>query len=187
MSIFDTKYVYANLFLLVISIPACSASGDPDDDEEDLPDLREPVLAQYKGGSMPLSEGWGSAQICAELGAGDVRCYDTEAEYRADVGEDTNLRSRSECAPTWICIWDHINYTGRRLQFRDRGTKHLGDWGFRDRVSSFAHHKGTSLQAKLIDQRTGLPDGYLYIENNNGYPDLRSWGFNDKADKLQVP
>src|SRR5688572_30368013 len=40
----------------------------------------------------------------------------------------------SDCPSGWFCLWEHANYSGRRLQFRGSGCQNLGAYGFNDKA-----------------------------------------------------
>ena len=51
-------------------------------------------------------------------------------------GEFTTL-AVANCPSGSFCFWDAANFEGRRLQFSDCGRQDLGDYGFRNRATSW--------------------------------------------------
>ncbi|MGN6814824.1 MAG: peptidase inhibitor family I36 protein [Solirubrobacterales bacterium] len=53
--------------------------------------------------------------------------------------------SVSECPSQYFCLWEDINFGGRRLQFHDTGSwQSLEPYGFLDKASSFYNNRGNS-------------------------------------------
>ncbi len=183
-------------------VPVASRDSEP-------PYPVKPVIATYRGGSHNLvTEGWGNAQICAEYALGDVRCYDRDSQFRTDAAATGTLtqsetaaesavspQSVYDCPNGWACLWQDINYSGRRLQFYDSGNKHLADYNFRDQASSVANLRIVG-PSNLVDYRTALPDPVLYLTAGYAFSDLTKVGYpggvygggswNDKADEFQL-
>jgi hypothetical protein len=138
------------------------------------------VLASYQGTTIDLSRG----REDAEFAAGDARCFRTPQDFAATTSE-FGIAAVEDCKTTWVCLWEHINHTGRRLQWNASGSKKLADWGFRDQASSAALHR---LQggATLVNYITVFPDQKAYLGANQIHPDFRSLGWDDKADEIQV-
>ncbi|WP_158634751.1 peptidase inhibitor family I36 protein [Streptomyces sp. NP10] len=51
--------------------------------------VEQVVTATYKGQIINLREGWQGAQICTEVAAGDMRCYDTVEEELRDLADES--------------------------------------------------------------------------------------------------
>lgn len=46
--------------------------------------------------------------------------------------------SADDCDPGYVCVWEHKEYRGRRLQFRDAGMRgNMHDYDFNDKMSSW--------------------------------------------------
>ncbi|MGW6971904.1 peptidase inhibitor family I36 protein [Streptomyces sp. NPDC054952] len=101
------------------------------------------------------------------------------AGARLDVRQE-RLRSG------WICLWEHSNYTGRRLQWSTSGTKNLSNWNFREQASSI-YVSRPQFGGTLVDFRDFMPDPSMSIPADSCY-DLTTLGYvtgdtwNDKAD-----
>ncbi|WP_405448965.1 peptidase inhibitor family I36 protein [Streptomyces erythrochromogenes] len=63
----------------------------------------------------------------------------------------------SACGSGWVCLWEHSDFTGRRLQWSAGGTKNLSDWSFRDKASSICVNR-PQFGGTLIDFRDFQPD-----------------------------
>ncbi|MFF0561948.1 peptidase inhibitor family I36 protein [Streptomyces sp. NPDC004266] len=170
----------------------------------------KPVIATYKGKKIDLAHGWQGAQACSEVPSGEVYCYDTAEQAdqalaslapaltKSTGGAGLSAKESGQLGPTaltdcaygWVCLWEHSDYTGRRLQWSAKGTKQLGDWGFRDQASAGCVNR--DMQGALVyDARTGLPDPYMALGNlgcykfpNVSYPTGGTW--NDKADYMEM-
>ncbi|MFE3129595.1 peptidase inhibitor family I36 protein [Streptomyces hydrogenans] len=169
----------------------------------------KPVIATYKGKKIDLSKGWQGAQACSEIPSGEVYCYDTpeqadralaamlpaatdarSGDTSAKITGELSPTAISDCAYGWVCLWEHSNYTGRRLQWSAGGTKQLSDWDFRDQASSGCVNRNMG-GALVYDARTALPDPYMALGNPGcynfataSYPTGGTW--NDKADYMEM-
>ncbi|MFD9819831.1 peptidase inhibitor family I36 protein [Streptomyces violascens] len=183
-----------------------------------------PVIADYNGRKINLAEGWQGAESCTELPTGEVRCYDTFAEADADTARFMAARADSSdvakytapsrkpaagsgvlragkaqnCSADYWCVFDGKNYTGRRLQFFDPGTKELGKYDFRDKASSIyrivVNYPLNYGGASLVDYRSGLVANreIKFGGMEDDYPDLSRLGYpgggnwDNKADALKI-
>ncbi|MER5311531.1 peptidase inhibitor family I36 protein [Streptomyces sp. NPDC002773] len=170
----------------------------------------KPVIATYKGKKIDLSQGWQGAQACSEVPSGEVFCYDTVAQAdralaalapAAEKGRKSagvaaketgqlGPTAASDCTYGWVCLWEHSNFSGRRLQWSAKGTKQLSDWSFRDQASSGCVNR--DMQGALVyDARTAQLDPYMALGNlgcydftKASYPGGGNW--NDKADYMEM-
>ncbi|MCL6293170.1 peptidase inhibitor family I36 protein [Streptomyces sp. 43Y-GA-1] len=170
----------------------------------------EPVIATYNGKKINLADGWQGAQACSEVPTGDVYCYDSAEEAdqalasivpeaaRAPESGMASAKGRGEFGPTaigdclyrWVCLWEHSNFTGRRLQWSASGTKQLKDWDFRDKASSACVNRDQG-GVLAYDARTAQPDPYMALGVGRCYKFTESnypYGgtFNDKVDYIQM-
>ncbi|MEU9882511.1 peptidase inhibitor family I36 protein [Streptomyces phaeochromogenes] len=170
----------------------------------------KPVIATYKGEKINLADGWQGAQACSEVPSGEVYCYDSAEEAdqalaaiapaatrgsgsgvtSAKVSGELSPTASGDCSFGWVCLWEHGEFTGRRLQWSAKGTKQLGDWDFRDKASSGCVNRNQG-GVSVYDARTGLPDpymvlgvGYCYKFSTASYP--TGGTFNDKADYIKM-
>ncbi|MCZ9351309.1 peptidase inhibitor family I36 protein [Streptomyces mutabilis] len=170
----------------------------------------QPVIATYKGEKINLADGWQGAQACSEVPSGEVYCYDSAEEAdqamaalapataRSSASGATSAKADGQFGPTawsdcvygWVCLWEHSDYTGRRLQWTAKGTKQLGDWDFRDKASAGCVKRDQG-GVSVYDARTGLPDPYMVLTNGGCYKfstaSYPTGGtFNDKADYITM-
>ncbi|MEW1675394.1 peptidase inhibitor family I36 protein [Streptomyces noursei] len=170
-----------------------------------------PVIAEYNGRQINLAEdeNWGGANSCTELPNGEVHCYDTNEEALADPDLPPSIRQETlkgatslaaappaGCIADYWCLFENANYTGRVLRFSSDGKHDLGEYGFRDKLSSVYYwvvrwtvNYGT---ARIWDYRSGL----LYDRQrdlvslqhpnlaNYAYPDGGNW--DNKVDNFEV-
>ncbi|MFJ3879259.1 peptidase inhibitor family I36 protein [Streptomyces sp. NPDC090077] len=181
----------------------------------------KPIFATYKGKRINLNEGWQGAQVCAETLNLEVKCFDNQAEADAGLVKDNAAVAKKateearkvlgakaaqeaaasamaipDCGYGWVCLWEDINYTGRKLQWSASGHKNLADndrGGFRDKATSVCVARPTS-GATLIDFRDFMVDPTLSIGATNCH-NLTSIGYNhggqsgtwnDKADAIDM-
>ena len=161
-----------------------------------VPAVAGAEMARYHGHTIDLAtKGWGKAKVCADFGQRDVRCYDSDAAFRRDAGlpvmQARAAQSYASCPGGWACLWQHIRYGGRRLQWSETGRYPLADYGFRDQAS--AYRNGRNLYAfSIIDYRTGIIDPVLTVPlggfsdwmGNQPYPRGGTW--NDRADEVRL-
>ncbi len=160
---------------------------------QELDSDQKPIMASYQGKRINLANGWQGAQICVEQAANDVRCYASAKEYTKDLGRRTKaIKSLawSDCPSGYACLWEHINYEGRRLQWRDPGIKNLADWGFRDQASSVNNRRQGGLE--LVDFRGLQIDPILFVRAGQYVSDLTRVAYpyggtwNDKVDRIKL-
>ncbi|WP_369366537.1 peptidase inhibitor family I36 protein [Streptomyces sp. CG4] len=190
--------------------PSATASQDPTPSAEPSTGPVHPVIADYDGRKINLAESWEGADVCTELPNGEVHCHDTTEESLADPDLPAKVRQeslkastlrasdpRGNCAADYWCLYQDANYRGRRLQFSSSGKKNLGDYGFRDKLSSVYYWVGRWTinygYAKIWDSRSGLlhdrqrdllpPHGWANFKNM-AYPGGGNW--NDKVDVFEV-
>ncbi|MFJ7077672.1 peptidase inhibitor family I36 protein [Streptomyces sp. NPDC098781] len=188
--------------------PSATTTQEPTADP--TADPVNPVIADYDGKEINLAESWEGANICTELPSGEVHCYDTNEESLADPDLPAQVRQnslaaakfrasdpRDNCAADYWCLYQDANYKGRRLQFSSSGKKNLGDYGFRDKLSSVYYWVGRwplnygtatiwdSRSWPLNDRQRDLipPHGWSNFKNMD-YPGGGNW--DNKVDVFQV-
>ncbi|KIX78566.1 hypothetical protein SF23_05835 [Streptomyces sp. MBRL 10] len=147
----------------------------------------KPIFATYKGKRINLTEGWQGAQICAETPSLEVKCFDNQAEADASLVKDNaavakkatdearkvlgskaaqeaqaSVKAASDCGYGWVCVWQDIDYKGRKLQWSASGNKKFADWNFRDQATSICVARPT-YGATLIDYRDFMVDPTMSI------------------------
>ncbi|MFF4647063.1 peptidase inhibitor family I36 protein [Streptomyces sp. NPDC001389] len=197
--------------------PPVTKSLSPDAEQQMQREIgaSKPVIAAYKGKQIDLSKGWQGAQVCAESLNGQVNCFDTQSEANAALVKENAAVAKREaaigkalgqgapaqapagtsasedCSFGWICVWEHSDYSGRRLQWSEKGTKNLSNWGFRDQASSGCVNRYQN-GAALVDFRDFMPDPIMLMGAGSCYDFTRvgynygggSW--NDKADAIEI-
>ncbi|MEU5084255.1 MULTISPECIES: peptidase inhibitor family I36 protein [Streptomyces] len=191
--------------------PSVTATPDPTEEPTDpTANPVNPVIADYDGRKINLAESWEGANICTELPNGEVHCYDTDQEALADPDLPAQVREQSlkasalqasdprdNCAADYWCLYQDANYKGRKLQFSSDGKKNLGDYGFRDKLSSVFYWVGQwSLNygdATIWDSRSWpLDDRQRQLEPPKGWPNFQNLPYpgggnwNDKVDTFEV-
>ncbi|KAJ3146550.1 hypothetical protein HDU86_008482 [Geranomyces michiganensis] len=149
------------------------------------------IVATHNGQTRNLAtEGWGSAKTCISSRATGTRCFDSIEDadaYIASVsGSDPGLARRaapSSCASGWACIYDNDRYGGRKLQWSDRGTHNLADWGFNDKVTSAYNNRNKAIV--LTNVRPLWPDKSITIPAKTGNSNVGG-DFNDTADRIEL-
>ncbi|WEV27724.1 peptidase inhibitor family I36 protein [Streptomyces sp. 71268] len=171
------------------------------------------VYMYYKGEAIdPASADLGGAQVCAEVSEdGTMQCFDTpeesneylarhapteEARRGAATAAPATRARYDSCPNNWVCLWQHADYQGRRLQwpwYKTAKTRHLDQYSpsFRDKASS-AYINRVQRGITLYDFRTGLPDpklmlasGYSLWPNFKKYSYTYGGNWNDKADAIK--
>ncbi|MEU3776317.1 peptidase inhibitor family I36 protein [Streptomyces sp. NPDC032472] len=198
-------------------LPAAPVSGtlSPAAEQQMLSEIAtsKPVIATYKGKQINLAQNWEGARVCAEVSDGSVECFDSQGEADAAlVNENASVARREsavrkalggtaaqapastsaigDCGFGWICVWEHSDYSGRRLQWNAKGTKNLSNWGFRDQASSGCVNR-YQYGASLVDFRDFQLDPEMLMGAGSCYDFTKAsyvWGgtWNDKADAVIV-
>lgn len=96
---------------------------------------------------------WGNAKACAVLSPSEVKCFGSEAAMEAATSESgvistsdfdsvsTMSTASVYCAnrsDLWLYLYEHANFGGRVLKFRDSNIwQNLTVWDFNDKTSSW--------------------------------------------------
>ncbi|GAA4913453.1 hypothetical protein HD597_010485 [Nonomuraea thailandensis] len=130
------------------------------------------------------------AAVCTEGADAQMRCYTTEADYRAAEGlsgAEVGTLSMSECPSGYFCLWEWTGYGGDRVQYRVAGTKDLYSY-WRDRGTSYYNRRAAG--GRLVDIRSALPDPNLYFPAGGHHSDLGKESYvyggnwNNKVDRI---
>lgn len=88
-----------------------------------------------------------TGQACAVLSLTETRCYDSEAEMEAataSLDDSLSTLASGYCAgrsDLWLYLYEHSNYGGRTLKFRDADIwQNLTWWDFNDQMSSYKNN-----------------------------------------------
>lgn len=113
-----------------------------------------------------------TGQACAVLSLSETRCYDSEAEMEIATAalalEPTSAQmstmSSGYCAgrtDLWLYLYEHSNYGGRVLKFRDADVwQNLTSWDFNDQMSSY---KNNTLCTVYFAENTGGGGAWLAV------------------------
>lgn len=155
---------------------------------------------------IDLSKSWGGAKACTVWGPNEVHCYasykeDLAAEFRrgnpkltqsqalemATAIEMVTPQASSHNCPNgffdykWVCLYEHSNWDGRRLRFRQAGFwQYLSTYGFHNQTSSWADtlsHRGFDLWDFNGGRRLVLSPGSSSVMPPN---------WNDAADVIYI-
>lgn len=135
--------------------------------------LRQTSHASYQGRTIDLSKSWEGAQVCAVVSRSDVRCYATSDQANAALapaatstgaargasGPVGTLSTWHNCPDDWLCIYEDINWGGRRLQFNDEYWHSLDPYGFKDKTSSWTNNQGGGIFGCSGNDKGTLGDG----------------------------
>lgn len=147
-------------------------------------------MAAYKKahpGALPDAPPKGRADITA------ANTAKAEAKAETAATGQVNTKAAADCAFGWVCLYQHKNYGGRKLQWSEDGVKTLGRYNFRDRASSGCNNDEMG-GADVIDYRDMMPDPELIMPLGNcyrnyddiDYSGIGSGSWNDRADALKV-
>lgn len=84
------------------------------------------------------------------------------------------------CPDGWYCVYEAANFGGRRLQFSDCTRNDLGDYGFRDRTSSWVNNGSRTIQ--VMDDLNNAIDKVLWTMAPRSSSSYVGDGANDRAD-----
>jgi hypothetical protein len=100
----------------------------------------------------------------------------------SDGSQVVTAASFSDCPDGWVCLWTDANYSGRMLQFQDRGLwQNLTAWSFNDETSSWRNR--TNDDAKLAQHLDG-GGNQVCMQPNSSNSMLT--GFNDEATSIRI-
>lgn len=117
---------------------------------EAAPNSTRGAIADFLGGKIDLSEGWGGAQACVVFSPSDVRCYTTSEEansataLKGDQDGGSSTSGTANCPAGWLCIYADPNWDGRRLQFSSEYWMNLAPYGFERQTSSWHNNQNCS-------------------------------------------
>jgi hypothetical protein len=146
----------------VLLIPAApvSAGTQPGSDEDS-------AIAVYHGRRIRMADGWQGAQACAVVTDTDIRCYDSEAELKEDLGiaavehvaTADALTAAASCggSSVYLRLYDDIGFNGATL-WRHQTTDwdNLSPYGFDNRMESWINDK--SCTTIVADGTSGSGD-----------------------------
>lgn len=138
----------AAMSIAVLAFSACGhAPEDVESEETEDTAGEQGAIALFEGRTLDLSRDWGEAKSCLIwTQAGISECFRTDKELEAREAEaereqqqppQEQATASAQCSG-YLHLYEHVNFGGRHLAFRDRGYwQDLGRWGFNDKLSSF--------------------------------------------------
>lgn len=100
------------------------------------------IIASYHGGTMDLSQGWGTAAICAVTTSG-TSCFSNQSEYQTWISSQSQLVTEALTASSGNCstglkLFQKVNYGGTELViFVQSEWINLSTYSFADELSSY--------------------------------------------------
>ena len=97
--------------------------------------------------------------------------------------EQVNQLSGTPCPSGWFCLFEHRDWRGRMLKFRDPYYwQYLSNWGFANQASSW-HNRLVGRDVLVVDLRTGV---LLWCADSGSKSSFVGWSRNDKADAIYI-
>ena len=100
------------------------------------------IIASYNGGAINLSQGWGSAAVCAVTSAG-TNCFASQSAYDTWASAIVPATSLASPVPSVNCstglkLFKSVNYGGSELVlYVEASWINLSAYGFASSVSSY--------------------------------------------------
>lgn len=141
------------------------------------------VIASYNGGTIDLTQGWGTATVCAVTSTG-TQCFTTDSDYLSWLDSQPKASSQGvspalSCSPG-LELFQNISYGGRELTLNTPSIwLLLSAYSFADAVSSY---KVGSCAATMTDGPNG--SGNIYPGATSPGSDV-SWIGTAWNDRLQ--
>lgn len=118
---------------------------------------------------------------------GDQVVYDNGElvlEFAPSTEQVTQL-SAYRCPSGWFCLFEHRDWGGRMLRFRDPNYwQYLSNWGFANQASSW-HNRLAGRDVLVVDTGTN-PDTLLWCADSGSKSSFVGWSKNDKADAIYI-
>ena len=93
------------------------------------------VIASYGGGTLDLSQSWGTAMVCV-VAVGGNQCYSTQSAYK--IATSQTVQSASGLCSTGLALFANVNYGGRELILQTTSVWiNLSTYSFSNTTSSF--------------------------------------------------
>ena len=101
------------------------------------------------------------------------------------VDEAVGALGTANCAKYYTCLYEHKDFNGRRLAWKDCNFNHLRDWDFTDKTSSYHNNQSRGTKTYVYNWTSSgwstlwistAPSSSSYVGNSK----------NDKADSLTV-
>jgi hypothetical protein len=144
------------------------------------------VTASYNGGTVDLSQGWGSAKVCAVTETG-THCFETQSDYQEWIttqSDLTGLLPDGVNCSTGFDLYQNISYGGTELVIYVTSIwLNLSTYSFSDELSSY---KVGACSMSMTDAPNG--GGNVYPGATSAGSDV-SWigtAWNDRVQSVYV-
>jgi hypothetical protein len=146
------------------------------------------IVATYNGGTLDLSQGWGSAAICAVTNLG-TSCFSKQSEYQTWFSSQPQLVAESFSASSGNCstglkMFQKVNYGGTELVIFEKSEWiNLSAYSFADELSSY------QVGACAADMAAGTNgSGAAYPGNTSPGADVTTLGssWNDRMQSVYI-
>lgn len=136
------------------------------------------VLALALASTAALAEGGSAPTVVSTTTSATGESVTTFS----DGSKLVSPASFSSCPSGWVCIWENKEYSGRMLEFQERGFwQNLTVYGFNDQTSSWANK--TNDDAKLAQDING-GGNQICLQPQSSNSQLT--GFNDEASSIRI-
>lgn len=115
--------------------------------------------------------------VVSTLAAGCV----AEEEEQLDEETASTESALSGCPSGWACIYQHSNFGGRQLSFKDGGCQNLGNYGFNDKASSLKNRTGYRIRLYKDSNCRGSTRTFDAGESTRSFG-----GFGDEASSIRI-
>ncbi len=155
---------------LVTNGPVASASTGSD------------VFANYNGGTIDLSTGWGTAKVCVVSNSG-TNCFSSQSEYQSSLSTNATFVPLTACS-SGLQLYQNVSYGGNELVLSETGVWiNLSGYSFSDVVSSY---KVGACNISMTDSTGG--SGNVYPGATSAGSDI-SWigtAWNDRVQSVYI-
>jgi hypothetical protein len=143
------------------------------------------VMATYNGGTIDLSQGWGTATVCAVSNYG-TNCFANKSDYESWISINTGLggvQPLINCS-SGLQLYQNVSYGGNELVlFQKAAWINLSSYSFSDEVSSY---KVGACSISMTDGQNG--SGNVYPGATSAGSDV-SWigtAWNDRVQSVYI-
>ena len=149
--------------LSVVGVVGCVADTTPDTAQRSS--QMQALLEEFPEATQidDHSIGWDDGRVVLALpenSAGERSAEEHGVDPAPVVSLSPALVDAHGCPSGWYCVYQDINWGGRRLQFSDCTRNDLGNFGFRDQTSSWVNNGSHTLAVR--NDIPLLPDQTLW-------------------------
>ncbi|MGH3938758.1 MAG: peptidase inhibitor family I36 protein [Pseudonocardiaceae bacterium] len=99
-----------------------------------------------------------------------------QAAPASNTGPQTAALAAQDCPSGWLCLYEHTNYKGRMLKFKENRWQQLSAFGFNDKASSWKNRLGRDA---CLSWNWPAGDRRISLASGGSSTQLGSW--NDEA------